>query len=96
MKKIQEILKGKISRDNRGGKAELDEKTIVKVFLEAVKGELKNFDETDIRDTKFKNKILYIKTIHPVVSSELFLRRENIIKRINKIAGKAVVERMVI
>ena len=98
MKKIQDILKRKISRAKSGHlppKA-LDEKTIGRVFLEAAKGEIKNLEDADIREIKIKDNILYIKTAHPVISSELFLRRENILEKTNVIAGKKVVERILI
>ncbi|MCX6762868.1 MAG: DciA family protein [Candidatus Moranbacteria bacterium] len=96
MKKIQDILKRKISRGVRADIKALDEKTIARVFLEAAKEEIKNLEYSDILDIKIKDKILYIKTAHPVISSELFLRRENILDRGNKIAGGKVVEKIII
>lgn len=96
MKNIQDILKKNASRRNRGEKKELDEKTIARVFLEAAKGEIKNLEDADIREMKIKEKILYIKTAHPAVSSELFLRREKILEEANKIAGGKAIERVII
>ncbi len=96
MKKIQDILKRKISRTARSEKKVLDEKTIGRVFLEAAKEEIKNLEDSDIRDIKIKDKILYIKTAHPVISSELFLRREGILEKGNKIAGRRVIEKIII
>jgi len=96
MKNIQDILKKKISRDKRGAKKELDEKTIVRVFLETAKEEIKNLEDADIREIKMKGRILYIKTAHPVVSSELFLRREKILEKTNEIAGGKVVEKILV
>ncbi|MFA6285220.1 MAG: DciA family protein [Parcubacteria group bacterium] len=96
MKKIQDILKRKISRGIQAGKKTLDAKTIARVFLEAAKGEIKNLEDSDIRDIKIKDKILYIKTAHPVISSELFLRRENILEKTNDIAGRRVIEKIII
>jgi hypothetical protein len=96
MKKIQDILKRKISRGARADIKALDEKTIARVFLEAAKEEIKNLEYSDILDIKIKDKILCIKTAHPVISSELFLRRENILDRGNKIAGGKVVEKIII
>lgn len=90
MKKIQDLLKRKRTRQV------FDEKTIARVFLEAAKEEIKNFEGEDIREIKLKNKNLYIKTTHPVVSSELFMRREKIIKKTNEIAGAPVIERILI
>jgi hypothetical protein len=96
MKKIQDILKRKVSRTARGEKKILDEKTIGRVFLEAAKEEIKNLEDADIRDIKIKDKILYIKTAHPVISSELFLRRARILEKGNKIAGRLVIEKIII
>jgi hypothetical protein len=96
MKNIQDILKKKNMGACVGAPKELDEKTIVRVFLEAAKGEIKNLEDSDIREAKLKEKILYIKTAHPVVSSELALRREKILEKANRIAGKIVVEKMFI
>jgi hypothetical protein len=96
MKKIQDILKRKGSRGIQVGKKMLDEKTIGRVFLEAARGEIKNLEDVDIRGIKIEDKILYVKTAHPVISSELFLRRESILEKTNDIAGKKVVERILI
>lgn len=96
MKKIQDILKRK-SSPARGGQArELDGKTIARVFLEAAKEEIKNLEDADIREMKMKEKILYIKTAHPVISSELYMLREGILEKTNEIAGKKVVEKILI
>ena len=64
--------------------------------MEAAKGEIKNLEDADIREMKMKEKILYIKTAHPVVSSELFLRKEKILEKANEIAGSEVIERLII
>jgi len=97
MKTIQSILKKKkVSPAGSGRAKDLDEKTIARVFLEAAKGEIKNLEDADVREVKMKNKTLYIKTAHPVVSSELMLRREKIVEEINNIAGKTIIERIVI
>jgi len=96
MKNIQDILKKKAGREARGEKKELDEKTIARVFFEAAKGEIKNLEDGDIRETKMKEKIIYIKTAHPVVSSELFLRREKILGKTNEIAGGKVIKKVII
>ena len=98
MKKIQDILKRKISRAKSGHLPSkvLDEKTIGRVFLEAAKGEIKNLEDADIREIKMKEKILYIKTAHPVISSELYMLREKILEKGNEIAGRKVIERILI
>ena len=94
MKKIQDILKTFPERGMK--KKELDEKTIVRVFLEAAKTEIRNLEDADIREVKIKNKIFYIKTAHPVISSELFLRRKKILGEVNKIAGEKIAEKVIL
>jgi hypothetical protein len=96
MKNIQDILKRRVGRDASGEKKELDEKTVGRVFFEAAKGEIKNLESEDIREMKLKEQILYIKTAHPAISSELFLRREKILEKANEIAGGKVIERVII
>jgi len=96
VKNIQDLIKRKVSRARSADIKELDEKTIGRVFLEAAKGEIKNLEDTDIREITMKNKILYIKTAHPVVSSELFLLREKILEKTNEIAGPGAVEKIMI
>lgn len=96
MKKIQEIIQRKAKRDKIGGRKELDEKTLARVFFEAAKEEVKNLSDEDIREIWLKNKNLYIKTAHPAVSSELLLRQRRILKKTNEIAGKEEIEKMII
>lgn len=96
MKNIQDLIKRKASRVSSGQRKELDDKTIAKVFIEAAKGEIQNLEDADIREITMKNQILYIKTAHPVVSSELFLRREIIIEKTNEIAGFGAIEKIMI
>jgi len=96
MKNIQDILKRKAKREKSGEKKELDEKTIGRVFWEAAREEIKNLEEGDIREMKMKEKTLYIKTAHPAISSELFLRREKILEKTNEIAGGKVIEKAII
>lgn len=96
MKNIRYLLKRNVSRRESGGKKELDEKTIARIFLEAAKGEVKNLEDSDIREIKIKDHVLYIKTAHPVVSSELYMLREKILEKTNEIAGGKAVEKILI
>lgn len=96
MKNIQDILKRKARRGQTGEKKPLDEKTIARVFLEAAKEVVKNLKDENIRDIAIKGKIIYIKTAHPVVSSELYMRRENILEKINEITGGKAAEKIIV
>jgi len=95
MKKIRDLLKKK-SAYPAGETKKLDEKTLVRIFLEAAKSEIKNLDEGDIREVKVKNQNLYIKAVHPVVSSELFMFREKIRRKMKEIAGNAEIGKIFI
>jgi len=104
MKNIQDILKKKSSVGARQKRGPLEEKTIARLFLEAAKVEIPGLGDADIREIKLKNspassreasragKTLYIKTAHPVISSELFLRKEKILAKINELAGRKEIE----
>ena len=97
MKNIKDILKKKKMFSTDGvGKKVLDEKTVERVFLEAAKEEIKNLGDADIREIKLRNNILCVKTTHPVVSSELYLRRRAIVEKANKIVGGEAIERIVL
>ena len=91
MKNIQELIKRKVSRDKRGEKKVLDEKTLAKVFVEVAEKEIETLEDADIREVKLKEKTYYIKTAHPVISSELFLRRRKILEKTNNVAGANIV-----
>lgn len=92
MKTIQSILKKKKISPGKGEIKNLDEKTMARVFLEAAKEEIENLESADLREVKIKNKTLYIKTAHPVVSSELLMRREKILENIARLVDKKIVD----
>lgn len=92
MKKIQHYIQNR----ELSNKKKLDEKTIAWIFLNAAKKEIHNFQNKDIREIKLKNKNLHIKTVHPVVSSELCIQREKIIREANKLAGENVIKKIAI
>ncbi|MDD3487614.1 MAG: DciA family protein [Candidatus Moranbacteria bacterium] len=96
MKNIQDLLKKKKISGAAGAVKGLDEKTLARIFLEAAKKEIRNFEEADARAEKLKNKTLYIKTAHPVIASELFLRKEDILRSMEDLAGGRKVERLII
>jgi hypothetical protein len=84
MKGIKDLLKNRnISRQN--GNIEIDDKTISGVFRDAALGEIKCLSPGDIQEVHLNKKILYVKTIHPAVASEIWRRREKIRKKTNKI-----------
>lgn len=87
MKSIKDILRRKNIFSRVKNKTESDEKTIIKVFEEAALAEIKNLSPEDLRDIYLKNKILYVKTAHPAIASEVWRKREKIINKANQILG---------
>lgn len=87
-------LKNILSRKKVGKASFLDEKTVEGIFFDALQKEAKNIDHSDIKEVRFKNKMIIIKTIHPAVASEIWRKRENIIARINEEAGKEIIEKL--
>jgi hypothetical protein len=86
MKGIKDLLVGRSILNPRGN-IEVDEKTIAGVFRSAALDEINNLLPEDIREIYFKKKVLYIKTIHPAVASEIWRKREGIRAKINEIIG---------
>jgi hypothetical protein len=87
MKSIKDILRRKNFSSQGTGRQELDEKTVIKVFEEAVLGEIKNLFAEDLREIYLKKKIIYVKTAHPAVASEIWRKREKIRNKTNHILG---------
>lgn len=87
MKSIKDILQRKNFSSQEAGKRELDEKTVIKVFEEAVLSEIKNLFAEDLREIYLKKKIIYVKTAHPAVASEIWRKREKIKNKSNHILG---------
>lgn len=93
MRSIKEIIEEK-KKNKKGDRrifASIDEKTIEKVFFEAIFLEIKNISKEDIQNTYFKRKTLYVSSFHPAVASEVWKKKDKLIEKINNIAGKNVV-----
>jgi hypothetical protein len=84
-------LKNILSRKRVGKRSFLDEKTVEGIFFDVLQKEAKNIDRSDIREVKIKDKKLIIRTIHPVVASEIWRKREKIMSRINEEAGNEII-----
>jgi hypothetical protein len=87
MKSIKDIIQRKKSFSQGTDKRELDEKTIIKVFEEVVLSEINNLLAEDLRETYLNKKIIYVKTAHPAVASEIWRKREKIRNSSNHILG---------
>lgn len=96
MKQLKDFFRdrnaaGYVSAAAGDGRA-LDEKIIAKVFFDAIQEELGGLAGEGVKETFLKNGTLWIKVSHSTVGSELWLRREAIIKKINHIFKRNVVE----
>jgi hypothetical protein len=92
MKSIKDILRRKNIFSCGKEKAAPDEKTIIKVFKEVALAEIRNLSPEDLRESHLKKKILYIKTAHPAISSEVWRKREKIINKANQILESDEIE----
>lgn len=96
MKSIRDILVRKKNSPENRVKIENDDKAIAKISQEITVAEVKNVTSEDIQEIYYKKNKLIIKTIHPVVASEIWKKREKIIRKINEFAGKEIVEKITI
>lgn len=90
-----EGIKNLLKRRNISGykkNIEIDEKTIAAIFLDVAAKEIRHFSSEDIWEIYLKNKILYVKAVHPAVACEIWRKRENIKKKINDITGREFIE----
>lgn len=71
---------------------EIDEKTITSIFRSVATEEIRGISSEDIQEIYFKKKDLYIKAIHPAVASEIWRKKENLIKKMNDITGNKTIK----
>jgi hypothetical protein len=88
-------LKNILGRKKIGKASFLDEKTVEGILFSALQKEAKNIDRSDIKEVKFKDKMIIIKTIHPAVASEIWRKRESVIAWINEEAGNEIIEKLI-
>jgi hypothetical protein len=86
MKGIKDLLERRNVLRQKGS-IEIDEKTIAGVFRNVALDEIRSLSQEDIQEVQLKEKVLYIKTIHPAVASEIWRKKEEIRKKINEIIG---------
>lgn len=91
MKSITDLLKRKSILSRSRVKPNPDEKTVIGVFRDITLSEIKNISPEDFWDVYLKNNILYIKTTHPAVASEILRSREKIKNRVNEAVGSHAV-----
>jgi hypothetical protein len=96
MKSLRDILKRKRNFTKIKFRLEGDDKAIIKLSQEMIISEAKNVDPEDIQEICYWKKKITIKTVHPAIASEIWRKRENIVKKINEYAEKEIIEKIVI
>ena len=90
MKQISDLLKNKkkdyVSRRS-AFRANPDEKTIEKVFIETATRKIFGIQTGEIKEAWLRDKTIKIKTTHPIIAGEIWKKREALIREVNKILG---------
>lgn len=96
MNSIKDILRRKKTSPKSKARLEIDSMTVAKISQEAVVLEVKSLSSDDIQEVYYKKekKIIIIKTVHPAVASEIWRKRNAVVKMINKLVGKEIVEKI--
>jgi predicted nucleic acid-binding Zn ribbon protein len=90
MKSIKNYLSKKDLFQTRN----IDEKTIFYIFKKVVKEEFGNIGADKFKAEYFKDKTIFIKSDSSVWSSELWLNKDKIVRKINQEAGGKVIEKI--
>jgi hypothetical protein len=72
----------------------LDDKTIYFNFKKIIKEEFGNIGLANLRPEYYKNKTIFVKSDSSVWSSELWLNRDRIVRKINAEIGGKVIDRI--
>ncbi|HPN96201.1 MAG TPA: DUF721 domain-containing protein [Candidatus Moranbacteria bacterium] len=72
----------------------LSEKDIFYIFSKTIKEEFGNIGAIKFQFDFFKNKTLFVRCESAAWSSELWLNREKIIRKMNKELGEGTIERL--
>ncbi len=96
MKSIKDILNQKKGSSKDGNKIENDNKTIIKISQEVIMLEVKNLSIGDVKEIFFGRKKIIIKTAHPAVASEIWRKKEKILKKINELVGGEIIENIIV
>ncbi|EKE11576.1 MAG: hypothetical protein ACD_15C00059G0014 [uncultured bacterium] len=85
------LIKSYLSQKNVFQVKNLDDKTIFFIFKKIIKEEFGNIGLANLRPEYYKDKTIFIKSNSSVWSSELWLNRDKIVRKINsEIGGKAI------
>jgi hypothetical protein len=92
MKSFRELVDRKsVGQKKELGASNEDVKYVERLFMEALGAINKNISRSDFKNFYFKKEVLYIKATHPSIASEIWRRRERILREINKKAEEEIV-----
>jgi len=92
MKSLKNILSEK---KNKRSAVLDDNKLIENAFFRILKEVLPNIVPSDIGDFRLKNRIIYLQTVHPVIASEIWKKKENLKKKINSLLKNERVDKII-
>jgi hypothetical protein len=95
MKRISDLLKNKkkgLILRGVSPEATFDEKTIEKVFIEIAARKIFGIEAGEIKEVRFKDNKLNIRTAHPIIAGELWKRRRVLIKEVNEILRRELIK----
>lgn len=93
-KNAMKSLKNILARKNIGGEAVVDEKSVESVFFEILREETPNIGRADVRNFRMGDKVIFLRTVHPAVASEIWRRKEKLKRKINDLLGSEIIEDM--
>ena len=94
MRSLASLLKKDFFRKTQQKKTEADEKTILFLFKKVIQKEFGSLGGEKFLPQRFSSKTIFIKSISPSWSSELWMNEERILAKINQELGEKLVEKI--
>lgn len=92
MKSFRELIdRKKVGQGQELGTSKEDERYVETLFIKALGKVNKNISRSDIKKFQLKEKILYLKAMHPSIANEIWKSRERIKKEINHSAEEKMI-----
>ncbi|MFA5993522.1 MAG: DciA family protein [Parcubacteria group bacterium] len=88
------LIKNYLSKKNIFQIKNLDDKTIFYIFKKVIKEEFGNMGVVNLRPEYYKDKTIFVKSDSSVWSSELWLNRDKVVRKINTEIGGKVIDRI--
>ncbi len=88
------LIKNYLSKKNVFQIKNLDDKTIFYIFKKVVREEFGNIGVANLRPEYYKDKTIFVKSDSSVWSSELWLNRDKVVRKINAEIGGKIIDRI--